>query len=252
MDTQSEFRGLAGDPLSRYTSVTTQNIDRPSGSANLNLRHALADLANAAALTFNADYGRYHTTRLLAQQASYLEPQYAINQLVGDQRSDLSIGTLKLDYSQPLPHRARLNSSAKATRIRTDNTVAFFNTKNGITTYNPLISKDFRYAENVNAAYVSMRAAASQTTIQAGLRAEQTNTLAELSGEAARERHYTQLFPSITVQRILGPRHALGLALARLIDRPSYGQLNPLRFYIDPIFYRAGNPDLVAQTSYLA
>lgn len=252
VDTQSEFWGLAGDPLSRYTSVTTQNIDRPSGSANLNLRHVLADSANAAALTFDADYGRYHTTRLLAQQASYLEPQYAITQLVGDQRSDLSIGTLKLDYSQPLPHRARLDAGAKATRVRSDNTVAFFNTENGITIYNPLISKDFRYSENVNAAYVSMRAVSPQTTIQAGLRAEQTNTLAELSGEAARERHYTQLFPSVSMQRTLGPWHALGLALARRIDRPSYGQLNPLRFYVDPISYRAGNPDLVAQTSYSA
>lgn len=100
----------------------------------------MADSANAAALTFDADYGRYHTTRLLAQQASYLEPQYAITQLVGDQRSDLSIGTLKLDYSQPLPHRARLDAGAKATRVRTDNTVAFFNTENGITIYNLLIS----------------------------------------------------------------------------------------------------------------
>ena len=252
VDTRSEFRSLAGDPLSRYTSVTAQNIDRPSGSGNLNLRHALADSANAAALTFDADYGRYHTTRLLAQQADYLEPQYLVRQLTGDQRSDLSIGSLKLDYSQPLPHRARLDAGAKATRVRSDNTVAFFDTETGITTFNPLISKDFRYSENVNAAYVSLRAPMAQTTIQAGLRAEQTNTLAELSGEPARERHYTQLFPSVSVGRTLSPRHALGLALARRIDRPNYGQLNPLRFYVDPISYRAGNPDLVAQTSYSA
>ncbi|MCI1187471.1 TonB-dependent receptor [Hymenobacter sp. DH14] len=252
VDTQSEFRMLDGSPLSRYTSVTAQNIDRPSGSANLNLRHALADSANAAAFTFDADYGRYHTTRLMAQQANYLEPQYAVNQFDGDQRVDLSIGTLKLDFSQPLPHRARLEAGAKATRVRSDNSTAFFSTMNGTTTFNPFISKDFRYAENVNAAYVSVRTATAQTTVQAGLRAEQTNTLAELSGEAARERHYTQLFPSLSAQRTLNARHALALALARRIDRPNYGQLNPLRFYVDPISYRAGNPDLVAQTSYSA
>ena len=252
VDTQSEFRGLDGTPLSRYTSGTTQKIDRPSGSANLNLRHALADSANAAAILFDADYGRYHTTRLLAQHADYFEPRYAATQLAGDQRTDLSIGALKLDFSQPLPHRARLDAGAKATRVRSDNTVAFFTTENGVTTYNPLISKDFRYAENVNAAYVSLRAATAHTTLQAGLRAEQTNTRAEPSGEAARERHYTQLFPSVSVQRTLSPQHALGLELARRIDRPNYGQLNPLRFYVDPISYRAGNPDLVAQTSYSA
>ena len=252
VDTQSEFRTFEGDPLSRYTSVTAQDIARPSGSANLNLRHALADSANAAALTFDADFGRYHTTRLLAQQASYLEPQFINNQFNGDQRSDLSIGTLKLDFSQPLPHRTRLDAGAKATRVRSDNRAAFFSTANGIVTYNPLISKDFRYSENVNAAYVSLRTTLSQNTLQVGLRAEQTNTLAELDGEAARERHHTQLFPSVSVQRTLNSRHALGLALARRIDRPNYGQLNPLRSYVDPISYRAGNPGLVAQTSYSA
>ncbi|MDQ2792808.1 MAG: TonB-dependent receptor, partial [Bacteroidota bacterium] len=252
VDTQSSFRTLDGAPLSRYSSITAQDIGRPSGSANLNLRHALADSATAAALTVDADYGRYRTTRLLAQQARYLEPQLTQNQFDGDQRSDLSIGTLKLDFSRPLPHRARLDAGAKATRVRSDNRAAFFTTENGITSYNPLISKDFSYSENVNAAYVSLRTAAAQTTIQAGLRAEQTNTRAELSGEAARERHYTQLFPSLAVQRTLSARHALGLALARRIDRPNYGQLNPLRFYVDPVSYRAGNPDLVAQTSYSA
>ena len=250
VDTQGEFRGLAGEPLSRYTSVTAQDIARPSGSANLNLRHALADSANAAALTFDADYGRYHTSRLLAQRADYVEPRPAIGLLSGDQGSDLSIGTLKLDFSQPLPHRARLDAGAKATRIRSDNAVSFFTTENGVLVYNPLTSKDFRYTENVNAAYVNVRAAAANTSFQAGLRAEQTNTRAAFTNEAARERHYAQLFPSASVLRTLGARHTLGLALARRIDRPNYGQLNPLRNYVDPISYRAGNPDLVAQTSY--
>ena len=136
--------------------------------------------------------------------------------------------------------------------MRNDNDAAFFTTENGSTAYNPLISNNFRYSENVNAAYVSLRAAAGQTSFQVGLRAEQTNTLAELAGETARERHYTQLFPSMSVQRMLSTRHALGLALARRIDRPSYGQLNSLRFYVDPVSYRAGNPDLVAQTSFSA
>ena len=250
VDNQTQFLGLAGDPLSRYSSATAQDIDRPSGSASLNLRHALADSAAAAAFTLDADYARYHTTRLLAQHADYTEPQPATAFLDGDQRNDLAIGTLRLDFSQPLPHRACLEAGAKATRVRSDNTVAFYNTANGITTLNLLISNDFHYTENVNAAYVSLRAAAPHTTVQAGLRAEQTNTLAETAGALPRERHYTQLFPSASVQRTLGERHSLGVALARRVDRPNYGQLNPLRNYVDPISYRAGNPDLVAQTSY--
>lgn len=250
VDNRTQFMGPANAPLSRYTSTTAQQINRPSGSASLNLRHALADSVNAPALTLDADFGRYHTTRLLAQQAYYIEPHLATAQLSGDQRNELRIGALKLDFSYPLPHRARLEAGAKATLVRSNNTVAFFNTENDSTTYNPIISKDFRYTENVNAAYVSWRSAVAHTAIQAGLRAEQTNTLAEPRGEATRERHYTQLFPSASLLRMFGARHSLGLAVARRIERPNYGQLNPLRYYVDPVSYRAGNSDLLAQTSY--
>ena len=59
-----------------------------------------------------------------------------------------------------------------------------------------------------------------------------------------------QLFPSASLQRKLSERHTLALAIARRIDRPSYAQLNPLRDYFDATSYRAGNPELVPQTSY--
>ncbi|RZL12609.1 MAG: TonB-dependent receptor [Hymenobacter sp.] len=88
------------------------------------------------------------------------------------------------------------------------------------------------------------------TTLQAGLRAEQTNTRAETVGSSALERHYIQLFPNVLMQHTLSKQHALALAAGRRIDRPSYVQLNPIRSYLDATSYRAGNPDLVPATSY--
>lgn len=249
-DNRTQQFGTTGELTDRYSSTAVQDLSRPSSSANLNLRHAFADSATARALTADVDYARYHTTRLLALDTYYDIPTHSPSLLSGDQRSLLTIQALKVDYSQPLPHRARLEMGAKSTRITSDNNVAFVNTADGISTFNSLISNIFQYTENVNAAYVNLRGAAPKTTLQAGLRAEQTNTLAELSGDNSRERHYLQLFPSATVQRTLSERHELALAVARRIDRPSYGQVNPLRTYFDATSYRAGNPDLVAQTSY--
>jgi ferric enterobactin receptor len=125
-----------------------------------------------------------------------------------------------------------------------------------VTTLNEATSSQFRYHENVNAAYVNLHGSVAQTTLQAGLRAEQTNTLAELASVTSgtltdsRERHYLQLFPSLTLERALNERHALAFAFARRLDRPSYLQLNPLRTYVDATSYRSGNPFLTAQTSY--
>ena len=247
---QTQFFGPAGEPTQRYRSTAAQDVHRPNGSANLNLRHTFADSATAASLAADVDYARYHTTRLLALNTYYEAPGLPGTLLSGDQRSDLRIAAAKVDFSQPLPHRTRLEAGIKATQVTSDNTVAFERTVGGITTADPAISNQFQYRENVNAAYVNLRGATSKTTFQAGLRAEQTNTLADLSGEDSRERHYLQLFPSATVQRTLSERHALALAVARRIDRPSYVQVNPLRSYFDATSYRAGNPDLVAQTSY--
>ncbi|MBD2767953.1 TonB-dependent receptor [Hymenobacter sp. BT664] len=246
----TQFFGANGERTDHYTGTAASDIDRPNGAVNLNLRHTFADSATAPSLTFDADYARYHTTRLLALNTYYHEPARPATLLSGDQRSKLSIGALKADFSWPLPHRARLETGVKVTQVTSDNNVAFYRSAGGPAVFDPLLSSQFSYRENVNAAYVNLRGTAPGMTLQAGLRAEQTNTRADLSGEDSRTRHYLQLFPSATVGRTLNARHALALAVARRIDRPSYAQLNPLRSYLDATSYSAGNRDLVAQTSY--
>ncbi|WP_310396311.1 outer membrane beta-barrel protein [Hymenobacter sp.] len=246
----TQLRGPVGEPTARFNSTAAQDLRRPSGSANLNLRHAFADSATARTLTADADFARYTTTRLQDLLTHYEEPTSDATLLRGDQRSTLTIQAVKVDFSQPLPRRARLEAGAKVTRISSDNRVQFENIANGVRVPMPAISSNFRYDENVNAAYVNLRRTAPKTTFQAGLRAEQTNTQADPEGDTLRERHYVQLFPSASVQRTLSERHALALSVARRIDRPSYGQVNPLRNYFDATSYRSGNPNLVAQTSY--
>ena len=241
---------LADAGTTRYHARTAQDISRPSGSANLNLRHTFADSATARALTADADYARYHLTRLLGLNTYFDSPGQPNTLLTGDQRSTLSIGAAKVDYSQPLPHRTRFEAGAKVTRVVSDNDALFITTVGGVSQPRPDISSQFSYHENVNAAYATLRGTSAKTTWQAGLRAEQTNTLAEQAGATLREQHYLQLFPSAQVQRTLNAQHALALSAARRIDRPNYAQVNPLRAYLDATSYRAGNPNLVAQTSY--
>jgi hypothetical protein len=247
---QTQVLDGAGAPAARYHALTAQSIGRPSGSANLNLRHAFADSATARALTADADYARYHLNRQLDLNTYFDNPGQPNTLLTGDQRSALSIGAAKVDYSQPLPRRARLEAGVKVTRIVSVNDVLFATVAGGVTQPRPDISSQFSYHENVNAAYANLRGTTAQTNWQAGLRAEQTNTLAEQAGLRLREQHYLQLFPNAQLQRSLNTRHALALAVSRRIDRPNYAQVNPIRAYLDATSYRAGNPNLVAQTSY--
>ncbi len=248
---QTEVYNNAQVPTSRYHSTTTQNVRRPTATANLNLRHTFADSTGATVLSADADYARYTTHRLTDLATDYDEPSAPSYLLTGNQQSTLTIESAKVDYTRPLPHRVRLETGAKVTEVRSDNDVVFDRTENGVTTRDLNISNEFRYDENVNAAYVNLSRATARATLQAGLRAEQTNTQGrQLDNAGPFERHYFQLFPSASVQYTLNDQHALGLSLSRRIERPVYNQVNPLRNYIDATSYGSGNPNLVAETSY--
>jgi ferric enterobactin receptor len=249
------FYGDGSTLTNRIYSRAEQDVKRPNGSVNLNLRHAFADSATARVISADADYARYGNSRQLKLVTLHDMQAQSPTELIGDQTSTLSIGTAKVDYSQPLPHRTRLDAGAKAAQVVSDNDILFIN-RTGINptdyTYTVLtdISQSFRYRENVNAAYVSLRGAVAKTTLQAGLRGEQTNIRSELGGTTVRDQHYFQLFPNVLVQHTLNKNNALALSVARRIDRPSYLQVNPLRVYLDATSYSSGNYNLMPQTSY--
>jgi hypothetical protein len=236
--------------MASYTSLANQHLDRPNGSANLNVRHAFADSATARSISADVDYARYRTSRLLDLATYFDAPPQPSMLLTGDQLTTLSIGTGRIDYSQPLPHRARLEAGAKVTQVVTNSDALFGFSMGGAPTTVRNISYPFRYRENVNAAYVNLRGATTKTTLQAGLRAEQTNMRSDTAGLLVRDQRYFQLFPSVLVQYTLSKSHALALSVARRIDRPIYSQLNPQRFYVEATSYIAGSPELRPMTSY--
>jgi hypothetical protein len=248
-NTNNQTQLLFYNNSQRFNSFNDLLTRRPSFTANLNLKHSFADSANARSLSADADVARYHTARVNDLTTYYDAPKQTTNLLHGDQGSTLIVRAAKVDFTQPLPHRMRLEAGAKATLITSDNNVTFTNTQQGVSTLDTAISKPFYYRENVNAAYATLRGTLAGTSFQAGLRAEQTNLRADQGPRPLREQHYLQLFPNLLLERALGKNHSLALAVARRVERPSYLQLNPLRSYLDATSYTAGNPYLVAETS---
>ncbi|WP_435524426.1 TonB-dependent receptor domain-containing protein [Chryseobacterium indoltheticum] len=57
------------------------------------------------------------------------------------------------------------------------------------------------------------------------------------------------MFPSAVFSYDLNEKNNVELNFSRRITRPSYNQLNPFKFYLDPTTYKAGNPDLDPQTT---
>jgi outer membrane receptor protein involved in Fe transport len=248
---QTSLFDASGKPTDVYNARNLRNFESPNGSVNLNFKHSFSDSSNSPELTADVDYARYRTHRLQELSTEYQLTGRASTLLTGDQQGDLSILSAKADYVRPLARQSRLEMGMKASRVSSDNDVVFRLTEGSLTTIDPNRTNRFRYEETITAAYLNWNRTRAKTTVQLGLRAEQTLAIGRQSvGDSSFRRQYAQLFPSFAVKRTLSKSHELNLTLSRRINRPSYSQLNPFRTIIDPTTAGSGNPNLRPETSY--
>ncbi|HEX8426047.1 outer membrane beta-barrel protein [Hymenobacter sp.] len=248
----SVFTDDTNTPTLAYTARTESEVRTPNVGGNFTFRHTFRpDSAGTPELTADADLAYYGTDRNLALATTYQFPQLSPRLLTSDQDGTLTIYSVKADYVLPLPNGLRAEAGVKASWVRSNNDVLFYNTVDGSRTLDPNQSNSFRYQENIRAAYVNLSHTSPKLTIMAGLRAEQTEAIGrQTTGNSGFDRNYLQLFPNLSLRRTISETHEMGFSLSRRLDRPTYSQLNPFRFYIDPTTYRAGNPGLLPQTSY--
>ncbi|UOG76934.1 outer membrane beta-barrel protein [Hymenobacter tibetensis] len=248
----SVFYDALGQETLQYTSRTISELQTPNVAGNLTFRHTFRpDSSGTPELTADADIARFGTDRDLSLATAFLSPQLSPRLLTGDQQGTLTIQSVKADYIRPLPNGVRAEAGVKASWVRSNNDIIFFNTIDDITTLDVNQSNGFRYKEDIKAAYVNLTRTRPRLTIAAGLRAEHTLAIGRQTiGNENFDRNYLQLFPNLSVRRTISETHEMGISLSRRLNRPTYNQFNPFRFYVDPTSYRAGNPYLRPQTSY--
>src|SRR6476661_912353 len=230
-----------------FTSTSNAHNHASNGAANLNLRHTFADSLGTHELTADVDYAAYRIDN--DQVLRTFSNDQLQNTVANNQLGQLSIQSVKLDYTRPLSKRVQLEAGAKASLVTADNDAKFYTDGN----YDLNSSNRFRYDENINAGYVNLNYTSPRLTLQAGLRGEQTNAVGKQDRTVEFQnfdRHYFQLFPSAAIKRTLSEKHEVALSLSRRIDRPSYNSLNPFRQFIDRTTLQGGNPELLPQTSY--
>jgi len=89
----------------------------------------------------------------------------------------------------------------------------------------------------------------SSISVKAGLRFEHAVSVLNLdeSGDAASstiDRRASQLFPSVVCTHELGARRQVVASYTRRITRPSFNDLAPFVFFVDPSTFFTGNPAL--------
>jgi len=158
--------------------------------------------------------------------------------------TDASIGT---DYVRPFKNGNQLETGIKYTKEIKDNTLYSESFDDIINDWDidDSLNNQFKYNEDVVAAYLIWNSSYKKFGYQLGLRAEQTYTNSELvTTNEVFNNDYFGLFPSVHIAYKFNEETELGASYSRRIDRPNSWFLNPFPDYSDPYSFRVGNPFL--------
>lgn len=163
------------------------------------------------------------------------------------QDADIYVGNA--DLSLPISEKFKLETGLKFSSVETDNILQYDVLQDdGSYVNDPNRSNQFIYKEEILAGYVNSNIQLGSYSLQAGLRVERTKSNGNsVTDNNVVSRSYTNLFPTISLQKKINDNNTLRVAYGRRIDRPNYASLNPFVYYIDEYTFRFGNPFLNPQ-----
>jgi iron complex outermembrane recepter protein len=250
LDNQAIINNALG--MMDSTSITKGNIRNTWGnySANINFKHVIDSTGKE--WTVDADYARYDSNNNMEYRTSKFDLENILRQIRNEDGmtvSKIDIYALKADLVLPINKTSKFEAGVKSSYVNSNNDMRFdFLTGDLQTrTIDPTRSRDFLYRENINAAYLNYSTAIKKLSIQLGLRVENTIGRGTLQGKELLDRNYTNAFPSVFLRQKLSEKHQLGMSYSRRIDRPSYEDLNPFLYFLDPYTFEQGNELLLPQ-----
>ena len=240
-------------------------------------RYGLSERINASTdldLGYEHKYGERHVLQAFArwsQQTSTShdslwqdlpstlpDPAYLSNANLNDGGSWNA--TLQVDYEKPLDNDGKFELGYK-TILRESNEDQQFWQRD--TLDNPFTQAyDFRYREDIHAAYATWGRKFGAWGIQVGGRGEVVYTTAQLQGdsadiaaalaqlggtEATFVNDYTSFYPSTNLSYTVDDRNQWVLSYNRRVNRPRGRQVNPFVDNADPRNLRYGNPFLLPE-----
>lgn len=238
--------------VSRFETQNRSNDNWHNYSVNLNYKHTFDSTGTEFTTDIDyANYGNKTEQNFTTHYYDLISNQYITPYLLhGDLKGNLNIYSIKGDFVKPLKKESKFETGFKSSYVTADNNLAFYNRSNEQNIFDSTKSNHFIYHENINALYLNTFKDFKNWSFQLGLRCENTNvTGKQLVYNTKFDSSYIQLFPSAFIGYKFNDKHGLELNYSRRINRPSYEQLNPFKFFLDPTTYKEGNPYLKPQTT---
>jgi ferric enterobactin receptor len=160
---------------------------------------------------------------------------------------------LQADYVQPLGKQS-LEVGIKSILEESSSDYFYKNLEqeSGVFVLDPGMSNSFDYRQDLHAAYASLLLRSDKWSLRTGLRMEETLLSANFRSSATRaQQRYRNLFPNVTLTRMLKESGNLKLSYSQRIQRPGLYDLNPYVDATDPLNISYGNPDINPATSHV-
>jgi iron complex outermembrane receptor protein len=247
---------ISNDRINTSAVTTTNNrgSDRYNNiAANINNRIVL-DTAGKE-LSMDADYSHFYNKQSNNYANNYFYADgttLRTNSLLRNSLpSKINIGTFKADYTNPLGKTMKLEAGMKFSYVATNNDLRSDSTLKNNWVADLSRTNLYKYTENINAGYVNFSKSWKKTSLQVGVRTEQTNSKGDSKDSTniskIISRNYLDWFPSAFLNHEFSDKHSLGLNYSRRIDRPSYDDLNSFQQILNAYTYQQGNPNLKPQ-----
>ncbi|MBS7234129.1 TonB-dependent receptor [Flavobacterium psychroterrae] len=224
-----------------YSKDTGYNNSNSSAIA-LYADYSIDSLGKKMSLTYNYSYNKnlsdsYNnaelTTNLLTQNIVFSN--------IGANR--YKVNGVLLDFELPFKF-GKIETGGAYANISNNTSIAYYNQLNII---DPKRSNLFKYNEKTKSGYLSIQNEwNNRWSSKMGLRLEST----EIGGYSstlltANRNNYTKLFPTLFVSYSPNDNYAFSLSYSKRLDRPSFYDLNPFRYYSNAFNYLSGNPELL-------
>ncbi|UQD56207.1 outer membrane beta-barrel family protein [Flavobacterium sp. K5-23] len=157
---------------------------------------------------------------------------------------------INIDYVNPLSETAKLELGAESRNLSTSNQFLDY------ITATPNTTNHFSYDRNIYSAYANYSKQWKKWSGQVGLRLENYSIEAAFNSKVVNpsftsdkniEDNIFSFYPSAFFTYTLDDKNTFNLNYSRRVDRPSVGQINPIREWTTPLVESRGNPELEPQ-----
>ena len=221
-------------------SPNASSIKSTSGVYNMNYKHSLNEKGDHN-IDLEANYSKSSTPENAVYDDKISPNNMALN-YTNDVLNEQENTIVNLDYSKPLGEKSKLELG---TEVRLNNT-----SNQNNTTQENVDTSAFNYKRSIYSGYVNYSKSYDKFMMQLGARFEQYDVDGKFQRSTEKANYTDNIFsvyPSVFLTYIPSKQHQFQFSYSRRVDRPSIGQVNPIREWSTPLITSIGNPDLVPQ-----